>query len=285
MKRPLPRFILLGFLLFVGNAWLESGADASAPLAPPGTPLSDDELLFREALARGYHQSDSIVRMRLARNMRFAGASEERSDADLVEEAIELGMHESDLVVRRRLVQKLTLLLQQRGRRAEPTGAELQDHLDAHTDRWHRPARATISQLYFRDEASALAKADALPTVPDPADPTLLHLPHPLPIPVHLPRHSRRELARLLGPDFAAGVDGLATGRWQGPVPSAYGHHWVYVHERTPAGPVPLAAVRTELRESLLAERGAAALAEWIDERRRSQELPTPSTAARGGEE
>ena len=284
--RPLPRFLALGFLLFVANTWLEAGSDAAPPIAPPGTAMSDDELLFREALARGYHESDSIVRMRLARNMRFAGKSDppgaaagaERSDAELADEALELGMHRSDLVVRRRLVQKLTLLIHERGRRVPPTDDELRAYLDAHTDRWHRPARATLSQLYFRDEASARTKTASLPALPDPEDPELRRLAQPLPIPLHLPRHSRRELAKLLGPGFASAVDGLTVGSWQGPVPSAYGVHWVYVHERTPAGPVPLDAVRSQLRESLLAERGAAALSDWIAERREAQQLPTPGS-------
>ena len=35
-----------------------------------------------------------------------------------------------------------------------------------------------------------------------------------------------------LGPAFSAALDGLETGRWSGPVDSAYGHHLVLVTER-----------------------------------------------------
>ncbi len=279
MKRPLLRFVVLGVTLFLADGLMGRVADANRPPAPPGTALSDDELLFREAVLRGYHESDSIVRMRLARNMRFAGADEARSDADLVEEALALGMHESDLVVRRRLVQKLRLLGQERGRHPAPTEQELQAYLDAHPERWRRPARVTATQLYFRTPEAARAVANRLPDPPDPEDPALRALPHPLPIPMHLPRHAERELAKLLGPDFAREAFAAGDRAWSGPIASAYGHHWVYLHDRTPEGPVPLDAVRTEVRESLLAERGARALEEWIAELRARYDLPPPGAS------
>ncbi len=277
MTRPLPRFLLLGLAIFLANGWWGSDAGASRSLAPPGTVLTDDELLFREAISRGYHETDSIVRMRLARNMRFAGAAEDRSDADLVAEAIALRMHESDLVVRRRLVQKLTLLAQARGRRTEPTEAELQAHLDEHPERWRRPARVTVTQLYFRDSDRASARRGELPAVPDPEDPDLRRLADPLPIPHHLPHHAERDLAKLLGPGFARETLGLPIGSWRGPLASAYGSHQVFVHERSEAGPVPLSAVRTEVRESLLAERGEAAFEAWVAQLRALHDLPAPA--------
>ncbi len=276
MTRPLPRFLILGFLLFIGDLWLGAQADASRPVAPPGTAIADDELLFREALLRGYHETDSIVRMRLARNMRFASGEDERTDARLVEEAIGLDMHETDLVVRRRLVQKLTLQIQARGRRVEPTEEELEAHLDANRDRWHRPARITAIQLYFRDAERAEAQRAQLPAAPSPDDTAMRRLADPLPIPHHLPRHAKRELAKLLGPEFAEAVMALDPGSWEGPLPSAYGEHWVFVQERSEAAAVPLSAVRTEVRESLLAERGEAALDTWIADMRTRFDLPRP---------
>lgn len=278
MNRPLRRFLLLGTMLFLAESFF--GADAEMAPAPPGTVLSDDDLLFREALLRGYHESDGVVRRRLARNMRFAGSGEEQSDAELVDEALALGMHESDLVVRRRLIQKLTLLGQDRGRHPAPTQAELQSYLDAHPERWHRPARVTLSQLFFRTLEAAETIVGKLPQSVDPEDPALHALPHPLPIPLHLPRHAERELAKLLGPAFARAAFNATEGAWSGPIPSAYGHHWVYIHERTAEGPIPLDAVHTEVRESLLAERGARALKRWISELRNRYQLPAPGQPA-----
>ncbi len=279
MKRPLLRFVVLGVLLFVGDLWWTLRTRADAPLAPPGTALADDELLFREALARGYHESDGVVRMRLARNMRFAGADEARSDAELVDEAIALDMHATDLVVRRRMIQKVTLLLQSRGRREEPTEGELLAHLEANRNRWYRPARASVTHLYFKDETRATGAREGLPAPPDPDDLALRRRADPLPIPHHLARHAERELAKLLGPGFATEVMALPVGGWHGPVASAYGAHLVWVHDQTARAEVPLDAVRTEVRESLLARRGEESLQAWLAGVRERQSLPRPGQA------
>ena len=282
MRRPLPRFLVLGLLLFVGNAWLAGGRPSSPPPAPPGTRLDDEELIFREALARGYHETDSVVQLRLARNMRFAGAPSSRSDEELASEALALGMHRSDLVVRRRLIQKLRLQIEATGRRREPQEAELQAYLDAHRDRWNRPSRVTFTQLYFQSAARAAAAGRELPVSPDPEDPTLIRRGDPLPLPHHLPQHAQREVARLFGPEFARSLWEAPVGRWTGPIASAYGHHWVYVHEHREGGPIGLDAVRTEVREAWLAERGREALERWIAGLRDRYQLPSPRMASRG---
>ncbi len=281
MSRPLPRFLVLGLLLFVGNAWLASGRPTGPAPAPPGTRLDDQELLFREALARGYHETDSVVQLRLARNMRFAGAPSTRSDEELAREAIALGMHRSDLVVRRRLIQKLRLQIEATGRRREPREAELQAYLDAHGDRWNRPSRVTFTQLYFRDARRAAAVGGDLRVDPDPDDPALRKRGDPLPLPHHLFQHAEREVERLFGPDFARALWKAPVGRWTGPIASAYGHHWVYVQEHRQGGPIELDAVRTEVREAWLAEHGRRALARWIAALRERYQLPAPPTASR----
>ena len=76
----------------------------------------EERVLFREGLRLGIDRTDAVVRERLVRNLRFAGAGPERSDAELWAEARALGMHRSDLVVRRRLVQRVRRALERAGR-------------------------------------------------------------------------------------------------------------------------------------------------------------------------
>jgi hypothetical protein len=75
---------------------------------------------------------------------------------------------------------------------------------------------------------------------------------------------SERDLAKTFGPDFAARAFTLPIGRWVGPVSSAYGMHLVWVEERVAEKPTPLASVEREVREGVFAERGQAALAEFL---------------------
>ncbi len=250
LRRPLLRFALLGALLFTLDR-----AQPAEPLAHDAA-LDDDGLLVAEALARDLHLRDDVVRRRLVQNLRFVRPDDSRSDAALLDEAIGLGLHESDLVVRRRLAQKMRLLFGAEAHAIEPSEAELRGYLEAHAERFTEPERITVTQLYFASAARAEAAHRDLPARPDVAP-----LPgDPLPLPRTLPPHSKAELAARFGPAFAEGAFAGPTGRWFGPVPSAYGHHWVFVDARTPARRSRFETVRSELREALLAERAAAAV-------------------------
>lgn len=286
LSRPLLRFALLGALLFAADfGWRAQGA---APVeAPPAVVAAgaantagaglpgDDELLFREALARGWHRSDAIVRRRLARNMRFAlEGSAAGGDAALVREAIALGMHRSDRVVRRRLVQKLRLQIHARARAREPGEAELAAYLARHPARFTEPARRSLTQLYFRERRDAAAALPALSDSPAPdatsapltpdadanAAASALPVGDALPLPRYLAGRSRSDLERLFGPDFAAAAFGAPDAVWSGPIPSSYGYHLVWIHQRRAALLSKLSVVRPEVREALLYERGEAAL-------------------------
>jgi hypothetical protein len=80
-------------------------------------------------------------------------------------------MHESDLVVRRRLAQRMRLHYAARARAEEPGEAELRAWFEAHAERFTEPERVAVTQLFFRTReaaAAALARGgdthgDALP--------------------------------------------------------------------------------------------------------------------------
>lgn len=244
------RFTLLGALLFA----LDVARPAELP-PPLDTALDDDALLVREALARDLPRSDDVVRRRLVQNLRFTRPADARGDDALVEEAIALGLHESDLVVRRRLAQKMRLLLAARARAKEPSDAELRDYLERNAERFTEPERVAVTQLYFRAQARAEA---ALATLAERSE-AAAALGDALPLPRELPPHARTELAARLGPAVAEAAFAGPDARWLGPVASAWGHHLIFVRERTPARRSAFEAVRSELREALLAERAEAA--------------------------
>jgi hypothetical protein len=260
VKRPLLRFLLLGGALFALDRAFAARDAGAPPLAEAA--VSDDALLLQEAIARGYHESDTVVRRRLAMNLAFAEGGRGRSEDALVREALALRMHESDVVVQRRLIQKMRLALGAAGRAREPSEAELAAYLAAHRARWTEPPRVRATQLYFatRERAAAVRlPADAAGAVA---------LGEPLPFPPALPALSHAELARQLGAGFADAAFALAPGAWSAPIASSYGWHRVYVHERTPARATPLAIVRGEVREALLAERADAAVRAGLAELR-----------------
>lgn len=287
MARPLLLFLAIGAALFAFERMVGAPGDAGgAPLVIPAervaalraelarrsggppddaalrralAPEVEEELLFREALARGYDRDDPVVFRRLVRNLRFAGADPERGDAALFAEALDLGLQHSDVVVRRRLVQRLRLELEARALREAPDEAALRAWFESHRARYRAPARVRLTQLYFAHEDAArrslerLLAERAIPERARTRGEAFLHAPEQ-------PSQSREELARRFGAGFADAAFRVPTGRWEGPLASAYGSHLVWVHEREPARPLRFDEVRGAVRSALLAERRAAAL-------------------------
>jgi hypothetical protein len=268
-----------------------------------------DELLYRQALAYGFDRDDPVVFNRLVQNMRFAGADPERAAQDLYEDARELGMHRSDLVVRRRLIQRMRLLLESRveepsdselrqrmrllleSRVEEPSDSELRAYFEAQAEELLRPARLRLTQIFFTQQHADTAARALEGLTSRGLDPATALGPGGAPGPVGAlgdpflhasaqPPQSEQELARRFGAEFARAVFALDTGRWSGPVASAYGVHLVWIHERSAPELPPFEEVRAKLRYGLLAERGAEAVAAALAELRRGVEVrvESPST-------
>ena len=72
-----------------------------------------------------------------------------------------------------------------------------------------------------------------------------------------LPLWSRRQIAERLGGEFAAGVSTLPLGEWSPPIPSSYGEHIVWLHEREPERLPDLSEVRRRVESTVYRERQA----------------------------
>jgi hypothetical protein len=254
-RHPLLHFLLLGALLFAADR-------ARAPQAPD--PRSVDEVLLDEALARGYGRTDPIARRRLQRNARFLHPDDPRDDEALLSEAWTLGLQRSDLVVRRRLIQKMRLLAWSRADADEPGEPELRAAFALRAARWREPARVRISHVYLsRDARGPDLERDARalgPLLEGRAPEAAAGLGDPFLLGAQLPTLSEAELAARLGGDLAAAALAAPAGRWSGPARSAYGAHWIWVHERQPARDLAFEEARPALRAELRRRRRDEAL-------------------------
>lgn len=230
----------------------------------------DDEILFREALARSLHRLDPVVKQRLLLNMRFLDPDTQASDERLFAQAVELGMHRNDVVVRRRLVQIMELSIQEGADRSPASDAELAAMYEKRREELALPARWRITQVYFSadrrrerapaDARAALERLQREALAPEAA----LALGDPFLGGHQLPLLNALQLAGQFGEDFARGIAGCATGQWCGPIASSYGEHLVRVEEAE-AGRLPgldEPDVRRRLESDVLRERARRTLAE-----------------------
>jgi hypothetical protein len=208
----------------------------------------DEELLFREAVARGLDRNDRSIHNWLVEQMRVL--SDEADPDRLYARALALGLDRTDLVVRRILVQKMRLLAARTDDRP-PSEAELSAFYDAHRDEYRPPDRVTFWHVFLRS-AGAATTADALLARvrrEDARPEAVAREGDTFPVPPHVKAQSPAQLQRLFGPTFAAAIATAETTTWTGPVPSPYGVHLVWVEAREPGAPPPLAAVRERVVE------------------------------------
>jgi len=221
--------------------------------------LADDEMLYREALARGLDRDDRSVRGRLAEKLRFLDGTADAADApsaDLAARAATLGLARDDAFVRRVLVQKLRLLLARENEPGDPGDAELARYLATHADRWRQPARISLAQVFLRGNDVAAAAALRTDLAAGRADPA--HAGDAFPAGATLRDATPATVARLLGDGVAAAAADAPLGAWVGPLRSTWGLHLVRVDARAGAGTPELAAVRGQVLAAWRAETRAA---------------------------
>ena len=265
LRAPALHFLVAGALLFGAKAVVEHRRRS----APDVAGVSDDELLYREALALGVDRRDPAVRERLVRLGGFVG--EDRGERDVLEgEARRLGLERSDVVIRRHLAEAMRLAAGRLDAADMPTDEDLQAYLAAHGDAFGAPSLIRLTQVYVaRDRHGAALEADAerllaelrrdrVPPADAPArgDASLVG--------AEVGPIAAAELDRRFGPGFAASLDGAAAGTWIGPVRSSYGLHLVWVHERIAARTPPLDSVRAQVLHHVLRERSTARARERI---------------------
>jgi hypothetical protein len=241
LKEPLLHFLLLGAGIF-GGYHILSGEGA----AEPGEIVVTQGRI--EALAAAFTRSwqrppTPAEREGLIRDY--------IRDEVYAREAIALGLDEDDLVIRRRLRQKLEFLSEDATTQGEPTDEELRAYLTAHPDAFWLETRFTFRQVFLdperrgehlaRDAGRLLARLRQGETdAENVGDGTMLEREFDaLPADV---------VVQQFGEPFAAQLERLPSGQWQGPVASAYGAHLVLVDGRTDGRVPALEEVRDAVR-------------------------------------
>lgn len=250
LREPLFQFLVLGAALF-GLFHLVDRNNAEAP----------DKIVVSSAridnLADGF-----------ARTWRRPPSKEEMQDLidDYIRDEVfyregrAAGLDRDDVIIRRRVRQKMEFLAEDTSS-PEPGDDQLAAYLQANPARFKTDDRLTFRQVFLSENrrertinddskqvADALAHLGATGDTTSLGDPFLLG--------EEFRAVSQTDVVGIFGDDFAKHLSAVETGRWQGPIPSSFGQHFVYIGERIPGNVPPLAAIRD------------AVLREWSNVRR-----------------
>lgn len=285
LREPLVHFLLIGAALFAIYRYFPPAAPAPKPVqaaaAPGQTPsrqivFSFDSLgrlatLFQAQWGRDPTQKelDRLVEAEVHEEI-------------LYREGLAMGFDKDDEIVRRRMAQKMQFLAENVATAHEPTDAELKSWFDQNQKQFVEPARTSFRHLYFSPDhrgvntrsgaEKALAELNGQPenTRFAGADPFMFQ---------DFYRDKTSEyLGKEFGPSFAAAVEKLSTGSWQGPVESGFGWHLVYVDTVIPARAPSFEEIIADVKQAWLSDQKATAVKKSYEDLRTKYTvfLPAP---------
>lgn len=230
LKSPLLHFFAIGGLVFLLFAFVNDDPPAARPDQIVATPEQAKRLVEQFAATWNRQPTRDEVEG-LLQNWALEEA--------FVREALSLGLDRGDAVIRQRLNLKMGFIAESGAAAMAPDDAELQQYMEANSDRFTRPARMGFQQILLEDE-SRIEKLSA--ALKDGADPSTLGKGSLLPGAV--PMTPAPAIDRMFGTGFHSSLARFPKGSWEGPVKSGYGLHLVRVTDRTDAVMPPLADIR-----------------------------------------
>lgn len=196
----------------------------------------------------------------------------------LYREALALGLDKNDVIIRRRLGQKLEFMFKDLGEQVTITDNELREYYERNAERYREPARYAFTQVYLswdkrgdKIDADAKALLDQLRAHSGPVDAAAVS--DRFLLDYEFEGQAEQQLTRMFGQKFAEQIRQLEIGSWQGPIPSGYGLHLIYIKERSEPRSPDLAEVKDKVRWDLQRERSKTMDKAFYEELRRRYEI------------
>lgn len=246
LREPLVHFLLAGALLFAAYRFLNPEPERDDTSHRIELTADDLRQMTVAWLAQGRPQPT-------AEQMRALVQDRIREEI-LYREALALGLDQDDSIVKRRMAQKMQFLAEDIADLRDPTQAELEAWFEQNAQRFEQPPRISFRHLYFSPdlrraqarEAAATALAKLVGQSRDGTQATAAG--DPFMLQDYYGDRAPEQVAKEFGGDFARALFELEPGSWQGPIESGYGWHLVLVEARTPSRMPALEEVEAEVR-------------------------------------
>jgi hypothetical protein len=162
------------------------------------------------------------------------------------------GLDRDDVIIRRRVRQKMEFFAEDISA-VDPSEEQLTAYLQSNPERFKTEDRFSFRQIFLsatrhaqtsdddiKRLANELAHTDAAVDTDALGDTFLLG--------DEFRAMSVSELAGIFGDGFSKSISAIEPGRWQGPIASSFGQHFIYITDRIPGSIPPLGNVRDAVR-------------------------------------
>lgn len=275
LREPLVQFLLLGTALFALYSFFageEGPGNAEYEIY-----LTPDELLQMTV----YFESQWKRQPNLEE---FGRLLEIRVEEEILyREALAMGLDQDDTIVRRRMAQKMKFLAEDVAAARDPSINELRRWFVDNSRLFALPGRISFRQVYFSpDQRGAQARQAAeialMQLAGQPIDsPLTAELGDSIMLQDYFGDRSVESLAQVFGPAFAQEVRRLPPGSWQGPIESGLGWHLVFIDFLEPGRLPDFSEVEPEVRNAWLAEQKEAAYRTAYEEMRAKYTILLPA--------
>lgn len=248
--------------------------------------LVTEEILFREAIARGFEQGDRAIGWRLVQKMRYLGEDGGEDVTTLYHKALGMGLHRSDPVVRSILVEKIRLIVGHTGPR--PTPGEIESWFSSHARDYQQAARVSLRHVFFDrvrrgdDGARRAAESAAVAATGHGREIAATLGGDPFVMGGELNAQGRNDLIKFFGAAFADDALALPEGAWSAPLESTFGWHLVWISKRFDARIPELAEVRSRVEKSVEVAHQQERVAAFIERMRPAYTVRIDEDAIRG---
>ena len=241
LREPFLHFVLLSVLIFAADAVLRNRTTEVGEIVVTAGRIENLAALFArtwqrlptdtelQALIDGYVLEEALFR-----------------------EGVALGVDQGDSVIRRRVRQKMDMLADELAVAGDVPESEIEAWYSDHEESYADPARYSFRQVFFSAErhgdtleADVGRVLEELRSTTAPADPESLGDPSLLEF--RYEEFDADAISSIFGHAFASDLASAPTGEWSGPIESTYGQHLVFVDVRVPRRIPALSEVRGDV--------------------------------------
>jgi hypothetical protein len=242
-KEPLLHFLAIGALIFGLFTLVSDEKDV----------ISKNKIIITAAGIERLSNNWAIKWRRPPTEIELQGLIESHIKEEVYyREALALGLDQDDTILRRRLMQKMEFLSNDLAELNQPDEAALNKYFLDNQEKYELPPRISFTHIYFsldkrgakvfEDAKSVLSGLDAL-SAPEKGDSFMMQY--------DFVQETPFEVERLFGKSFAEQLLKSEINTWQGPIESGYGLHLVRISEKIDARMPELASVIDKVRRNV----------------------------------